>query len=463
MIPMAGADAYFLREETPSRHMHTVKVIVVDPAGAHEKIDFARVREGALNATPYQLAFRRRAQRAPWNLARPLWLETLEFDPDYHVRHVELGAGADESALDDVIGRVASEPLDPQRPLWQISFVEGLPGGRIAYVTKIHHAVADGLASAELATRLCRSTPEHVPLPTRPPPLCEPAPSTARHLLLGLRRALARQRELPSLARRSLRALRAGIERRRRGDPMPPAPFSGPRTRFNQPLTPHRLYAHRSLPMAELRHVRAAFGCTLNDVYLTLVGGAVRHYLARRGELPAQPLTAAVPVSVRCAADDPAFGNATSYWFASTGSHLADPVERLRAVTASTRAARELFAARDARLPLDWLEHWGLRRLYLDGFQALGAALLRRPSYHVIASNVPGPRRPLFIDGARVVALHSMGPLTKQQGLNLTAWSYGEDLSVGAHACREHVPDLPVLLDSLAPELSLLLCAAQSR
>ena len=337
MTEMAGADAYFLYEETPSRHMHTVKVIVVDPAGAHEKIDFARVREGALHATPYQLAFRRQAVRAPFDLARPLWIENLDLDPDYHVRHVELGAGAGESALDEVIGRFASEPLDPRRPLWQIAFVEGLPAGRIAYVTKIHHAVADGLASAELTTRLCRATPEHVGVPTRPPPLREPAPSPLRQILFGLRGAIRRQRELPSLARRSLRALREGFLRRRRGDPMPPRPFAGPPTRFNRPLTPHRVYVRRSLPLSELRRVRAAFGCTLNDVYLTLAGGALRHYLIHHGELPREALTAAVPVSVRCASDDPAFGNATSFWFASTGSDVADPAER-RVASASLAA-----------------------------------------------------------------------------------------------------------------------------
>ncbi len=129
----------------------------------------------------------------------------------------------------------------------------------------------------------------------------------------------------------------------------------------------------------------------------------------------------------------------------------------------STRAARELFATRDPRLPMKWLEHWPLRRAYLDGIQAFVRWLIRRPSYNVIVSNVRGPARPLYVDGARVEALYSMGPLSLQQGLNFTAWSYLDDFAVGLHACREHVPDLEVLAGALRLELDLLTSAAHAR
>jgi WS/DGAT/MGAT family acyltransferase len=209
--------------------------------------------------------------------------------------------------------------------------------------------------------------------------------------------------------------------------------------------------------------VKGAFDCTLNDVYLALVGGALRRYLASRGELPAQALTAAVPVSVRPEADDPEFGNATSYWFATTGSDVADPVERLRAVARSTETARTLFEARDPHLPVEWLDHWALRRLYLDGVQTFVRALVGRPSYNVIVSNVRGPSHTLYSDGARVEALYSMGPLSLQQGLNFTAWSYRDDFAVGIHACRQHVPDLRALAAALPAELDVLSEQARAR
>jgi len=458
MLEMSGADAYFLWEESRARHMHTLKIIVVDPSMAHEPLSFARVREGTARALSMLLAFRRSAVRAPFGLGHPFWLDAPVLDVDYHIRHEVLPAGVD--ALDEFVGRVASEPLDETHPLWQLFFVEGLPAGHIAYVTKIHHAVADGIASAELLTRAFQTTPAPQSFPPPSPGPNEALPSAAHRIARALRGNLSRQRELPGLLWRSLRATWRSLRWRLAGRPSPVRPFSGPKTRFNRPITPNRNYAHITLPLSTLQQVRRAFGCSLNDVYLALVGGAVRRYLERRGELPAAALTAAVPVSVRSPSEDPTFGNATNYWFASTGSDEADPAERLRAVTASTRAAREQFAVQDPRLAIDWLDHWTLRRIYLDGFQKLAALLLRRPSYHLIVSSVRGPQQPLFSDGARVVAMRSMGPLTLQQGLNFTAWSYLDEFAIGVHACREHVPDLRSLTQDLRLELDALSAAA---
>ena len=460
MHEMSGADAYFLWEESRARHMHTLKIIVIDPSTAHEQPTFERVREGAVRTMPTLLAFRRRALRAPFGLGHPFWLDAPVLDVDYHIRHEVLPAGAGEDALDEFVGRVASEPLDETHPLWQVFFVEGLPGGRIAYVTKIHHALADGSASAELLTRTFQTTPgpQSAPPPSLGPN--EALPSAARLIASALRGNLARQRNLPGLLRRALRAIRRSLRWRLAGRPSPILPFGGPGTRFNRPITPNRSYAHITLSLATLQQVRRAFGCSLNDVYLALVGGAVRRYLERRGELPAAPLTAAVPVSVRSASEDPTFGNATNYWLASTGSDQADPVERLRAVAASTRAAREQFAVQDPRLAVDWLDHWMLRRLYLTGFQKLASLLLRRPSVHLIVSSIRGPQQTLFSNGARVVAMRSMGPLSLQQGLNFTAWSYLDEFAIGVHACREHVPDLRSLTQGFRLELDALSAAA---
>jgi WS/DGAT/MGAT family acyltransferase len=463
MEPMRGADAYFLREESRARHMHTLKIVVVDPRGAHHELGFDRVRLGAGRAMPLVAAFRRRPLRMPFGIGDPVWLDAPRIDPDYHFRHEVLPSGAGEEALDELAGRIASEPLDESRPLWQLHFVEGLPDDRVAYIVKLHHAVADGMASAELVARAFQSTSDPVELP---PPVTEPneaVPDRWRLLAGTARRELARQRELASLLGRSARAIRTGVRWRREHRGGVARPFEGPMTRFNRPITPNRCYANVTLPLSDLKAVKTAFGGTLNDVYLALVGGAIHRYLRLRGELPDVPATAAVPASVRREDEDPTFGNAIAQWFVSTGSNLADPVERLRSVIENARVARELFAARDARLAVDWLDYWPLRWMYLGGFQRLAAAVLRRPSFTVIVSNVRGPRQPLYSDGAPVVALRSMGPLALQQGLNFTAWSYLDDFAVGLHACREHVPDLAVLADAMRDELELLTSAASAR
>jgi WS/DGAT/MGAT family acyltransferase len=383
-------------------------------------------------------------------------VDAPELDPDYHVRHEMLPAGAGDEALDALVSRIASEPLDRERPLWQIFFVEGLAGGRIAYVTKLHHAVADGGASAELVLRSFQSSRARAHYVPQELPPQEAIPSPRERITRALQLHLRRQRELPGLLWRSARELGVSLAWLSSGRSMPTPAFRAPATRFNQPVTANRVCAHATLSLPAILDIKRAVDCTVNDVYLALVGGALRSYLAAHQELGETALTAAVPVSVRVKLDEPAFGNALAYWFATTASNLEDPLERLRAVADSTRAARSLFAKRDPRLAVDWLDHWVLRRLYLDGLPAIVSALFGRPSFNVIVSNVRGPSQPLYSNGARVEQLLSIGPLSLQQGLNFTAWSYLDAFTVGVHACQEHAPDISVLANGLSAELELL-------
>ena len=146
--------------------MHTLKIVVVDPSTAHEKLSFERVRRGALQAMPHLAAFRRRPTSIPLWIGQPAWVDTPQIDPDYHFRHEVLPLDAGHEALDELAGRIASESLDKSRPLWQLTFVEGLPEGHAAYVLKIHHALADGGASAELVSRAFQTTPDPIALPS---------------------------------------------------------------------------------------------------------------------------------------------------------------------------------------------------------------------------------------------------------------------------------------------------------
>jgi hypothetical protein len=172
-------------------------------------------------------------------------------------------------------------------------------------------------------------------------------------------------------------------------------------------------------------------------------------------------MTAVVPVSVRTADDESIFGNAISQWFASTGSNIVDPAERLRSVMHSAQLARSAFAAKDRTLSKDWFDLWPLRRLYLFGLPWVVTSIIKRPAYNVIVSNVPGPDVPLYSNGARIVSVRSSGPLSWQQGLNFTAWCYLDDFSITIHACRKDASDLHRLADAFVPELKDLLEAAR--
>ena len=393
MREMAGADAFFLYEETPARHMHTMKIIEVDPSTSRQPLSMERVRQGAALVMPTRRAFRVRPAAIPFGLGHPFWADAPRLDRDYHFRHVVLEAPGGRDEFDALVSRVASTPLAHDRPLWQLYFVEGLEGGRAAYMVKIHHAVADGVASAHLVASSFDTVaePQH-DLASLVGAVNESIPPKRTLLAAALRREIRRQRDLPRLLARSLRMIRASVARRRSGN-APALPFGGPPTRFNRPPTPNRVYAHTTLALSDLRFCRRAFDCTLNDVFVAVAGGALRRYLAARGELPDRALTAAVPVSIRSDQDDPHFGNANFIWGVSTGSDVADPEERLRSVARSTRAARGAFEASDRRLPIDWLEFWALRRMYLIWFQRLAGTLLGRPAFNVILSNVPGPPR----------------------------------------------------------------------
>jgi len=460
MIEMSGADAYFLREESRARHMHTLKIVVVEPEGAYEPPSIERVRAGAVGVLPREPAFRRRPLDVPAGFGNPFWVDAQSLDPDYHVRHEILPAGSTDAALDELAGRIASEPLDRERPLWQIFFVEGLPRGRVAYVLKIHHAVADGVASAELALRTLQEDRERMLYePWRPPP-AEPLPSRRDRIWAATKIHARRQRALPGLLWRSMREVGTSMAWRRSGRAMPARIFNAPAARFNRPITPNRVYAHVRLPLPEIIEVKRAAQCTVNDVFLTLVGGTIHRYLAAQGELNRSALTAAIPVSVRGPLEDPAFGNAVTAMLATTASHIAEPLERLHLVAKSTQAARALFERRDPRLAVEWYDHWVLRRLWLHDLPVFLNALLGRPGVNLIVSNVRGPSVPLYSNGARVSELFSMGPLSGQQGLNFTAWSYLDAFSVGVHACREHVPDVRSLVDGMAAELEKLRKAA---
>jgi diacylglycerol O-acyltransferase len=460
VIEMRGADAYFLWGESRARHMHTIKVVVIDPSTANQPLTLERLRSGAPPVMALLPTFRRRPLRPPLGLGHPVWLDTPRLDADHHFRHSVLPPGSGDEALDELIGAIASKPLDQTHPLWELTLVEGLSGGRVAYVVKIHHAAADGLASTRLIERTFQTDPSPVDLPEIASPDNAPPPSTARLLTHAALWGSARLVRIPALVGHSVRAFRVRRRWLREGRANPVRPFSSPMTRFNRPLDATRVYAHVKLPLESLRKIKSAFGCTINDVYVTLSGAVLRRYLAERGELPDRPLSATIPVSARGPEDDPTFGNATTFMVATLGTDLEDPAERLRAVAKSTHESRALSDARENHRLIAWFDYRRLYSLYLEAMPTVVGALLRRPSFNVIVSNVRGPGEQLYSDGARVMELYSMGPLARQQGLNFTAWSYLNDFQIGVHACRAHVPDVRALAEGFRPALEELSEAA---
>jgi WS/DGAT/MGAT family acyltransferase len=465
MERLSGLDASFLYFETPTNHMHVAAVMVFDPSTMPGGYSFERVKEfiaGRLHLIPQ---FRRRLVPVPFNLAHPIWIEDPNFDLDYHVRRVGAPTPGGPHELADLAGDIASRQLDRTRPLWEIWVVEGLQHGHVGVVAKMHHCTVDGVSGANLMVHLFDLTPEPAPVeagdwhPERRPTDVE---LVAYALRSRARRPLVTLQLVPALARATFNVVR------RRRDPSTPSgatPLTAPRTSFNASITPHRKVAFTAVPLADVKFIKNTFGTTVNDVVLAICAGALRRYLQDEGDLPNRPLVATCPISVR---DDERAGagpgsNKVSAMFVSLPTHLADPVERLLAIKESTKGAKEEHKAIGARM-LQELGELAAPTLFSMAARLYSSMKLadRHPVAHnLVISNVPGPPVPLYFAGARLVALHPLGPIFDGAGLNITVLSYIDTIGFGLIACRELIPRLWDIVDAVEDATAELKKAAE--
>lgn len=480
MQRLSGLDAGFLYMETPSLHMHTLKVAVLapPPEGA---LPFEEMRAEIGRTLPRLPPLRRRLVEVPLRFHHPVWIDDPDFDLEYHVRRVVLPPPGDRRALEAAIGDLAGLPLDRDRPLWRMHVFEGLADGRLAVLVKIHHAVADGAAASALLANAMQVAGE--PAPGEPPSEVwrpEPVPAASRLLADAFVDHLHQLAGLPGLLRRTVRGVAGLRTHRREAGVRPPLPvLHTPRTPFNTALTPHRAFATATVALDDARAVKQAFGVTLNDVVLAMVAGALRGMLLEWGELPDRPLVAGVPVAAdpvtgpAGAAGSAAAaggarpsgprlaGNRVSNLFTTLATDMADPVARLRAihrVTAEAKVQQRLLGADTFAAwvqytppgPFSWVvRQWSRRRI----------ADRMRPPINLVVSNVPGPVRQLEAAGARLDEIYSVGPVLEGIGLNVTVWSYRDRLHVGVLSCREALPEPAALAGRMGPALAELVGA----
>ena len=460
---MTGLDAKFLYSETPTTHMHTVKVVVSDVSAVESGFSYETLTEVLSQLLVRLPPFRRRVVPVPWGLGHPVWVEDPKFDLSRHLGHCRLATPGDDRQLATVVAGFASTQLPRDRPLWELLVVEGLAGDRIAAVVKIHHAVADGSAAVALLRNVLRAatvepSPDSVDDPWHP----EPIPPRRQLLTLAARQQVARWKGLPHLVRQWMAQSRASERRRRSFTPKPPLPLHHiPRTSFNVSITAERVFAMTTLPLDELKAVKRATGTTLNDVYLTLCGGALRRYLHDRGELPERPLIASVPVSTDPNLDRLS-GNQVDNLYVSIATDVADPLQRLLQIHEGAQASKEvrkllghdLLAQRvDIAPPQIYhsiVRFWGRSHI----------ADHVHPPLNVVLSNVAGPADRIFFGPIEVEALYSVGPILEGIGLNITAWSYSGGLDVSLLACPVSVPHPWLIIDALHDELVELRSAA---
>lgn len=455
---LPGVDAGFLYMETPTLHMHTLKIALVDVSTVPGGYSFERFQEELAARLHLLPPFRRRVVQVPLRVHHPVWVEDRDFDQSLHVRREVVPAPGGMRELEQLIGRLASTQLDRSRPLWEIHVCEGMADGRIAVVTKMHHALADGTAANALLANIMDVAPDAPPPFPVVPWQGEPTPRK-RDLFRDAVVAWVRQLAwLPGLIVRTAKSVRAVIAHRRTSTVATPRPLlDTPRTSFNGAITARRSFATASLPLEDFKKVRAAHGVTLNDVVLAVVSGAMRTWLAAHDEHPAASLIAGVPVSTDSAADVIRLtGNRVSNLFTSLHTDIDDPVERLQAISRTTAEAKVL----QQTLGLDMLESWvqftppAPFHAFMRAYSRLRAANLHKAPFNLVVSNVPGPPVPVHIAGARLDALFSVGPILQGIGLNVTVWSYLERMNFSALACPDTLRDVHVLVAGLADALA---------
>jgi WS/DGAT/MGAT family acyltransferase len=465
MEQLTGLDATFLYVETPSLHMHVSMAIVLDPSTVPGAYSFERLR--TLVAARLELApvFRRRLVEVPFRLGHPYWVDDASFDIDYHVRRACVPRPGGIKELAQFVGDVCSRQLDRGKPLWEMYIVEGLRNGKIAVVTKIHHATIDGVSGAELLGQLFELEPD--PRARKDSdvrrPVDDHVPSDVELFVRALAARITRPFGIVPLAWRTSRAiLDVGRLRHFRPSGHAALPLTAPRTSLNAAITPHRSVAFSSISLEDAKQVKRAFGTTVNDVVLAVCAGALRRLLIDGDELPEEPLVATVPVSVAPAVGERRGANKVSAMFVALPCQIDDPSERLLAIAASTRGAKEEHDALGADVLLDWAEHASpnVFSAAARAYSRLKLADHHRPIHNLVVSNVPGPAFPLYLGGAEMVAGFPLGPVMDGAGLNITVMSYRGVLNWGLMASTETVPALAVLAGYIPVALGELLAAA---
>jgi WS/DGAT/MGAT family acyltransferase len=467
---LSALDASFLYLEQPTTPMHVGAVSLFRrPRGGG--FDYDRLVELVEQRIALVPRYRQKVRYIPGNLARPVWIDDPDFDVAYHVRRSALPKPGSDEQLTELVARLMSRPLDHTRPLWEMYLVEGLARGRTAVLTKTHQAMVDGISAIDIGQVILDVSPEPriVPEELWMP---RPEPSAAELLLGAVAEAVSRPGEIVDNARVAAGDAMATVGKvagavgklfsiawtAGRGAPGSP---------LNVDISTQRRFAIARTQLEAYRRIRAAHGCTVNDVVLTVVSGALRNWLLSRGEpvTPSSTVRAMVPLSVRGEADVPSsatdgsLGNRVSSFLVDLPVGEPSPVVRLHHVSHAmlqhTSNGQSVGADTLVRIG-------GFAPPTLHALGARAASGFSKRLFNLVVTNVPGPQFPLYAAGARMLEMFPVVPLAKGQALAIGLTSYDGGVYYGFNGDRDAMPDLDVLAGLVDESLDELLSTVPS-
>lgn len=466
------ASFYFLDGGTAPMHMGSVAVLEV-PSDGFDFEAVLRLVDARLHLVP---RYRQKVREVAHGLARPVWVDDQDFDITYHVRRSALPSPGADAQLHDLVARLLSRPLDTTRPLWEMYVVEGLTGNRCAVFVKSHSALVDGEKALDIGQVLLDDTA--VPVETSVDLwMPEPAPSEPALVAAALAQLVSQPREGIQTLRMTLGDMSGVVDEtvnalgklaelaRTAAQPAPSSPL-------NAPISRNRRFATATTDLERYRKIRARYGCSINDVVLTVVAGALRNWLLSRGEPVSESTTvrALAPMSI-CEAhpgtngasvvdvggdDGPPHGR-TSSFLVDLPVGEPNPVMRLSHVAHATEAfgrqSRQVTARTMIRLS-------GFAPASLHARGARAASSLSHRMFNVMVTNAPGPQIPLYLAGMRMVEMYPVSPLLENQGLSIALTSYDGNVYYGLNADRDAMADVDVVAASLHESLEELLDAS---
>jgi WS/DGAT/MGAT family acyltransferase len=439
--------------------MHIGSVTILEPPD-DKGFDFEaskRFIESRLNRVR---TTRERVVHVPFDLGFPYWIE----DPDFNIDFSRAPHGAAEARRAERVDPAGvphlRDPAGPDTPtLGESRSLKGwrrFPGvqrGAFALVSKVHHAAIDGVSGAEMLGALFDTTDE-------PPPDREPAkwageavPGPRTLLAKSAVNALLHPMQMVGLVPFVVKAMVMGTAvRQLKGVELPVDRLTAPRTRFNTSVTPHRNWGFAEFDLTELKALKSRLNVTVNDLILAICAGGLRRYLMEKAELPKESLVAMLPVNIRDEDQADTQGNKVSAMLAALATNVADPGERLQQIHKNTTSSKIYHRAVGAKKLSDMANFvpFSLGGLAMRLYTRMQGSRFHAPAFNTIITNVPGPQRPLYMNGARIVRTLGMGPITESMGLIHVVLSYDGHITIGVTTCREMLPDIDVYTNHLS-------------